>query len=91
MGKSTKVLFQGLSLSNSSQLDHIGQDETVKLLVTLYANTHLSLYLPIPSFDFGSSYCCYVQTHLKMWRHDNNPFFSFVPAVWGQLILIHDV
>lgn len=54
--------------------------------VTLYANTHLSLYLPVPSFDFGSSYCCYVQTHLKMWRHDNNPLFSFVPAVWGQLI-----
>lgn len=86
MEKSTEVQSQGLSLSSSSQL-HCGPQWSGcnGQRVTLGANTHISLYLPAPSFDFGSSYCCYIETHLKMWRH-NNPLFSFVPEIWEQFI-----
>lgn len=46
---------------------------------------HTSLPVPSTLFWLWFSYCCYIETHLKMWRH-NNPLFSFVPEIWEQFI-----
>ena len=90
MGKSTKVLSQGLSLSNSSQLDPSGQDETVK--GWHFMPTHISPY------TFQYPLLTLVPVTVAMYKHTLKcgdmttiPSFLLFLQFGDNSSLIHDV